>query len=278
MVAAVRGDPVAEVRMHAARALGEIGDDQYAEPLVRALSEDNNGFVRWYATEALAQLSVKEVARHVDALAALAATPSAPYDADSSDEEEEAPELPNLTMARISAIQLLTTTGKAAEPHLDTLATILGGGEAVPEEVRVYAATALGALGASGPLEVAASNDPSEDVRSEARSALGKIHVGPDASDAGAMARTLADASQSDEVRGAAATALGKLGTAASDHVPALGALLLDNKIGFCTRIAAAEAIGSIGGGQGYLEDILEQGDEVDERLWIACQKAHGEW
>ena len=27
-----------------------------------------------------------------------------------------------------------------------------------------------------------------------------------------------------------------------------------------------------------YLEDILEQGDHVDEGIWIACQNAHGGW
>jgi HEAT repeat protein len=277
-LAAALRDPVADVRMGAARALGEIGDDQYAEPLVRALAEDDNAFVRWDATDALSKLSTEAVARHVDALAALAATPSAPYDVDSSDEEEEAPELPNLTMARVSAVKLLATTGEAAEPHLGTLATILGGGEAVPEGVRAEAARALGTLGASAPLALAARNDPSGEVRSEAREALGKIQVGPDASDAGALARTLADTSRSDEERGVAAAALGKLGAAASCHVPALGALLLNSDVGFFARMAAAEAIGSIGGGEAYLEDILEQGDEVDEGIWIACQTAHGGW
>ena len=79
--------------------------------------------------------------------------------------------------ARISAIDLLATTGEAAEKHLDTLATILGGGEAVPEGVRAHAAKALGTLGASAPLALAARNDPSGEVRRAAREALGKIQV-----------------------------------------------------------------------------------------------------
>ena len=42
--------------------------------------------------------------------------------------------------------------------------------------------------------------------------------------------------------------------------------------------IAAAEALGAIGGGEAYLEEILEAGDYVDEDVQNACNKAHGSW
>ena len=61
-------------------------------------------------------------------------------------------------------------------------------------------------------------------------------------------------------------------------HVPALGAVLLNNEMGCATRIAAAEALGAIGGGEDYLEEILEAGDYVDEDVQDACNKAHGSW
>ena len=60
--------------------------------------------------------------------------------------------------------------------------------------------------------------------------------------------------------------------------MPELGKVLLDNDMSCATRIACAEALGAIGGGESYLEEILEAGDYVDEDVQNACNAAHGSW
>ena len=115
-------------------------------------------------------------------------------------------------------------------------------------------------------------------MQASARALLGRLQANALPNDAEALAAAVADAAASDQMRTVAAERLGALGSAASAHLDAFGALLTNGDASDGARIAAAEAIGSIGGGTGYLEDILEQGDHVDEGVWIACQKAHGDW
>jgi len=126
-------------------------------------------------------------------------------------------------------------------------------------------------------------------VQSVAKAVLGQLQANALPNDAASLAAAVADGSASDQMRQAAAERLGALGAAASAHIDVLGALLANGDVGDGARIVAAEAIGKIGDGEAYralarlvrcryLEDILEQGDHVDEGIWIACQNAHGGW
>nr|CBH36822.1 hypothetical protein containing NACHT domain and HEAT-like repeats [uncultured archaeon] len=174
------------VRLSATFALGRIGSEKAVEPLITALTSDEDSYVRGSAADALGRIgSEKAVEPLISAL--------------SLDKERD---------VRASAASALGGIGseKAVEPLITILTT------AKESDVRVSAASALGGIGsekAVEPLITILTTAEEGDVRASAASALGGIGsekaVEP-------LITALTTAKESD-VRVSAASALGEIGS-----------------------------------------------------------------
>jgi len=258
------GDENSNVRMEAAKALGELGDATAVEPLIQALGEEDAG-VRRYTAEALGKIGDE---RAVEPLI---------YALEDEDGN-----------VRIEAAKALGEIGdeRAVEPLIQAL------NDKVPD-VRRYAAEALGKIGdarAVEPLIYALDDTYVGDTAKEALGEIGEPAVEP-------LIQVLTDESTGDFLRWDAREALVEIGEPAVEPLiqamiqtvkdiddyynyiliepkyalveigePAVELLIqaLGNE-NWCIRAIAAEALGEIGDERAIEPLIQALGDENSE-------------
>ncbi|NIA12001.1 MAG: hypothetical protein GWP10_20345 [Nitrospiraceae bacterium] len=216
------------VRLHAAEALGEIGEPA-VEPLITAL-RDEHEYVRLYAAIALGETGDKRAVEPL--ITAL------------RDEHE---------YVRGNAAEALGKIGD--ERGVEPLITALGDEESL---VRLYAAEALGVIGDKRAVEplIKALGDEDEYVRWSAAEALGKI-----GDERGVEPLITALKDEDGDVRGDAAEALGKIGDKRA--IEPLITALRDEEKG--VRGDAALALGEIGDKRAVEPLITALGDEEED-------------
>ena len=206
-----------QVRVHAVRALGQIGPDaKVAVPhLIEALKDEDRQ-VRGFAAYALGRIGTAAIPHLIEAL---------------KDENE------NVRSDAASALGRIGPDDERVIPNLI---------EALKDEdrqVRGFAASALGQIGtAAVPNLIEALKDENENVRTSAASALGNI--GPD--DERVIPNLIEALKDEDrQVRWTSAAALGRIGPDAKAAVPSLIEALKDENEN--VRTNAAGALGGIG-------------------------------